>query len=96
MNQGKRGCQKQPRADPARLWLLVLAGGIIMGLALDVRYVQGLFLLPRRHPAKHSAMTDREPWFASLGKRGVRSFFTAWARFGPIGPILTRYKPLIQ
>ncbi|WP_431521703.1 MFS transporter [Achromobacter spanius] len=32
--------------DPSRLWLLVLAGGIIMGLALGVRHVQGLFLLP--------------------------------------------------
>lgn len=27
-------------------WLLVLAGGIVMGLALGVRHVQGLFLLP--------------------------------------------------
>jgi len=27
-------------------WILVLAGGIVMGLALGVRHVQGLFLLP--------------------------------------------------
>ncbi|MGQ3052968.1 MAG: MFS transporter [Roseateles sp.] len=27
-------------------WVLVLAGGIVMGLALGVRHVQGLFLLP--------------------------------------------------
>lgn len=32
--------------DASRLWLLVLAGGIVMGLALGVRHVQGLFLLP--------------------------------------------------
>ncbi|KAG0933564.1 hypothetical protein G6F31_016288 [Rhizopus arrhizus] len=32
--------------DVSRLWLLVLAGGIVMGLALGVRHVQGLFLLP--------------------------------------------------
>ena len=29
-----------------RAWVLVLAGGIVMGLALGVRHVQGLFLLP--------------------------------------------------
>lgn len=28
------------------LWVLVLAGGLLMGLALGVRHVQGLFLLP--------------------------------------------------
>jgi MFS family permease len=28
------------------LWVLVLAGGVLMGLALGVRHVQGLFLLP--------------------------------------------------
>ncbi|MFY1840169.1 MFS transporter [Achromobacter xylosoxidans] len=28
------------------LWLMVLAGGVVMGLALGVRHVQGLFLLP--------------------------------------------------
>lgn len=28
------------------LWVPVLTGGIIMGLALGVRHVQGLFLLP--------------------------------------------------
>ncbi|QRQ85222.1 MFS transporter [Cupriavidus oxalaticus] len=28
------------------LWALVLAGGLLMGLALGVRHVQGLFLLP--------------------------------------------------
>ena len=35
-------------ADPGGrgVWLLVLAGGIVMGLALGVRHVQGLFLLP--------------------------------------------------
>ena len=27
-------------------WVLVVAGGIVMGLALGVRHVQGLFLLP--------------------------------------------------
>ena len=27
-------------------WLLVVAGGVVMGLALGVRHVQGLFLLP--------------------------------------------------
>ncbi|WP_454675531.1 MFS transporter [Achromobacter pestifer] len=32
--------------DASSLWLLVLAGGIVMGLALGVRHVQGLFLLP--------------------------------------------------
>ena len=32
--------------DASQLWLLVLAGGVIMGLALGVRHVQGLFLLP--------------------------------------------------
>ncbi|MFD4840898.1 MFS transporter [Achromobacter sp. NPDC058515] len=32
--------------DPSQLWLLVLAGGVVMGLALGVRHVQGLFLLP--------------------------------------------------
>jgi MFS family permease len=40
------------RAHPPRAcgwrrpWVLVLAGGIVMGLALGVRHVQGLFLLP--------------------------------------------------
>lgn len=29
-----------------QLWVLVLAGGVLMGLALGVRHVQGLFLLP--------------------------------------------------
>ncbi len=32
--------------DVSQLWLLVLAGGVVMGLALGVRHVQGLFLLP--------------------------------------------------
>ncbi|MBV2161492.1 MFS transporter [Achromobacter denitrificans] len=32
--------------DAPQLWLLVLAGGVVMGLALGVRHVQGLFLLP--------------------------------------------------
>jgi MFS family permease len=32
--------------DASQLLLLVLAGGVIMGLALGVRHVQGLFLLP--------------------------------------------------
>lgn len=31
--------------DASQLWLLVLAGGVVMGLALGVRHVQGLFLL---------------------------------------------------
>ncbi len=31
---------------PRNLWIMVLAGGIVMGLALGVRHVQGLFLLP--------------------------------------------------
>ncbi len=40
-----------PFATPAHpasrnLWVMVLAGGIVMGLALGVRHVQGLFLLP--------------------------------------------------
>jgi MFS family permease len=29
-----------------RRWLLVIAGGVVMGAALGVRNVQGLFLLP--------------------------------------------------
>ncbi|WP_427306306.1 MFS transporter [Cupriavidus sp. H39] len=29
-----------------QLWVLVLAGGLMMGLALGVRHVQGLFMLP--------------------------------------------------
>ncbi|SOY66915.1 MFS transporter [Cupriavidus taiwanensis] len=29
-----------------QLWVLVLAGGLLMGLALGVRHVQGLFMLP--------------------------------------------------
>lgn len=37
-------------SSPARwwtqAWVLVLAGGLVMGLALGVRHVQGLFLLP--------------------------------------------------
>lgn len=32
--------------DAPQLWLLVLAGGVVMGLALGARHVQGLFLLP--------------------------------------------------
>lgn len=32
--------------DASHWWLLVLAGGVVMGLALGVRHVQGLFLLP--------------------------------------------------
>lgn len=32
--------------DSGTLWLAVLSGGMIMGLALGVRHVQGLFLLP--------------------------------------------------
>lgn len=37
-----------PRATAwwAQAWVLVLAGGLVMGLALGVRHVQGLFLLP--------------------------------------------------
>lgn len=35
-----------PAAPSRNLWLMVLAGGIVMGLALGVRHVQGLFLLP--------------------------------------------------
>lgn len=35
-----------PRVTPALPWVMVLAGGVIMGLALGVRHVQGLFLLP--------------------------------------------------
>ncbi|MBB3007725.1 MFS transporter [Cupriavidus alkaliphilus] len=29
-----------------QLWVLVLAGGVLMGMALGVRHVQGLFMLP--------------------------------------------------
>lgn len=36
----------KPTLDVSHLWLLVLAGGLVMGLALGVRHVQGLFLLP--------------------------------------------------
>lgn len=38
--------------DPARprwlgnAWLIVLAAGVVMGMALGARHVQGLFLLP--------------------------------------------------
>lgn len=32
--------------DASQLWLLVLAGGVVMGLALGARHVQGLFMLP--------------------------------------------------
>lgn len=35
---------RSPR--PASPWTIVLAGGIVMGLALGARHVQGLFLLP--------------------------------------------------
>ena len=35
-----------PDAWWRQAWVLVLAGGIVMGLALGVRHVQGLFLLP--------------------------------------------------
>lgn len=35
-----------PRTWWTQAWVLVLAGGIVMGLALGVRHVQGLFLLP--------------------------------------------------
>ena len=37
---------QKPSLDTSQLWLLVLAGGVVMGLALGVRHVQGLFLLP--------------------------------------------------
>lgn len=30
----------------SQVWVIVLAGGLVMGLALGVRHVQGLFLLP--------------------------------------------------
>lgn len=40
----------EPAADghrwPSGLWFPILAGGLIMGMALGVRHVQGLFLLP--------------------------------------------------
>lgn len=36
----------EPEAAWRRRWLLVLAGGIVMGAALGVRNVQGLFLMP--------------------------------------------------
>jgi MFS family permease len=32
--------------SPARSWLLVICGGIVLGLAMGVRQVQGLFMLP--------------------------------------------------
>lgn len=39
-----------PSSDPrpwwTQAWVLVLAGGLVMGLALGVRHVQGLFMLP--------------------------------------------------
>lgn len=34
------------QTGPWSLWIPILAGGLIMGLALGVRHVQGLFLLP--------------------------------------------------
>ena len=34
-----------PRVTPALPWVMVLAGGVIMGLALGVRHA-GVFLLP--------------------------------------------------
>ena len=37
---------QKPSLDASQLWLLVLAGGVVMGLALGVRHVHGLFLLP--------------------------------------------------
>ena len=36
----------QPADAGGRLWIVVLAAGAVMGLALGVRHVQGLFLLP--------------------------------------------------
>ena len=36
----------EPVAWWRQAWALVLAGGIVMGLALGVRHVQGLFFLP--------------------------------------------------
>ncbi|MDH0093239.1 MFS transporter [Achromobacter mucicolens] len=37
---------KKSSLDASQWWLLVLAGGVVMGLALGARHVQGLFMLP--------------------------------------------------
>jgi len=36
----------RPLNPSQRLWLIVITGGLIMGLALGVRHAQGIFLLP--------------------------------------------------
>ena len=36
----------EPGPGRARVWMVVAAAGVVMGLALGLRHVQGLFLLP--------------------------------------------------
>ena len=47
---------------PALLWAMLLAGGVIMGLALGVRHVQGLFLLPVSMDRAGRAKPSPWPW----------------------------------
>ena len=51
-----------PRVTPALLWAMLLAGGVIMGLALGVRHVQGLFLLPVSMDRAGRAKPSPWPW----------------------------------
>lgn len=36
----------EPGPGRAPVWMVVAAAGVVMGLALGLRHVQGLFLLP--------------------------------------------------
>jgi len=69
--------------DLRALWLPILAGGLIMGLALGVRHVQGLFLLP---------VTMDRGWSRELFSFAMALQNLAWGLAQPFtGMIADRY-----
>jgi len=69
--------------DLRALWLPILAGGLIMGLALGVRHVQGLFLLP---------VTMDRGWSRELFSFAMAVQNLAWGLAQPFtGMIADRY-----
>lgn len=46
LSNSSEACERTRKLATRHLWVIVIAAGVVMGLALGVRHVQGLFLLP--------------------------------------------------
>lgn len=72
-----------PAAERSRVWVVVLAAGAVMGLALGMRHVQGLFLLP---------VTGTRGWSRELFGFALAVQNLAWGLAQPLaGMVADRY-----